>query len=60
MFQNEDELKEKCKELLIKKGIRYKYFSFLFNFAKENTYKYDDIYDNFNNIIEIVKTKHLA
>ena len=60
MFQNEDELKEKCKELLIKKGIRYKNFSFLFNFAKENTYKYDDIYDNFNNIIEIVKTKHLA
>ena len=60
MFKNEDELMEKCKELLHMKGIRPKYFSFLFNFAKEDTDNYDDIYNNFDNIVKIVKIKHLA
>ena len=60
MFVDERELKEKCKEELRSRGIRLKYFSFLFNFAKENTYTYEDIYNKFKNIVEIVKTNGMV
>lgn len=59
MFTNEEELKEKCKEEMKLRSVRLKYFSFLFNFAKENTYNYEDTYNRFKEIIEIVKTNDM-
>ena len=59
MFTNEEELKEKCKDEMKLRGIRLKYFSFLFSFAEENTYNYEDTYNRFKEIIEIVKSNDM-
>lgn len=56
MFNNEKELREKCKDELLKRSIRIKYFSFLYSLAKEDipSWDYDKIYYSFINLLDKV------
>lgn len=56
MFKNEEELRKKCKEELLNRSIRLKYFSFLYSLAREDvpSWDYNKVYNNFINILERV------
>ena len=54
MFKSEDELREACRGVMIERGIRTKYFSFLYSTAKDGVdeWDYNRIYNKFILVLE--------